>query len=164
MGRMERRKPPPDEVRDFWENRAGRWVTVHGIARRTLFDPTHDEQPFCHNLTDRRRTSVKFLGQQSERMIDDTCPQTGGMRSLWKARQSLTTWEPNRRHGHILPLFRSHLTRDTAAMIPLFQNPIASTEHGVPGSPLVCCITHRECRGRWEKRGFGVAKISQCVQ
>ena len=39
------------------------------------------------------------------------------------------TWEPNRHHSHILPLFRSHLTRDTAAMFPLFQNPVASTEH-----------------------------------
>ena len=39
------------------------------------------------------------------------------------------TWEPNRHHSHILPLFRSHLTRDSAAMFPLFQNPVASTEH-----------------------------------
>ena len=51
------------------------------------------------------------------------------MRSLWKGTTEFDTWEPNRRHGHILPLFRSHLTRDTAAMIPLFQNPVASTEH-----------------------------------
>ena len=38
-------------------------------------------------------------------------------------------WEANGHHSHILPLFRSHLTRDTAAMFPLLQNPVASTEH-----------------------------------
>ena len=43
----------------------------------------HDEQPFCQNLTDRRRTTVRFLGQQSEMKINDTWPQTGEMRSLW---------------------------------------------------------------------------------
>ena len=42
-----------DEARDCWENREGRWVRVHGIARRTLFDPMHDEEPFCHDLTGR---------------------------------------------------------------------------------------------------------------
>ena len=36
-------KKPCDEARDCWENRKGRWVRVHGIARRTLFDPLHDE-------------------------------------------------------------------------------------------------------------------------
>ena len=35
-----------DEARDYWENREGRCVRVHNIARRTLFDPMHDEQPF----------------------------------------------------------------------------------------------------------------------
>ena len=73
------------------------------------------------------------------------------------------TWEPNRHHSHMLPLFRSHLTRDTAAMFPLFKNPVASTEHGCR-DPFACCVTHRECRGRRKKRGFGVAKIIQCVQ
>ena len=47
-------KNPCDEARDYWENRRGRWVRVHGIARRTLFDPMHDEQPFCQDLTERR--------------------------------------------------------------------------------------------------------------
>ena len=28
----------------------------------------HDEQPFCQDLTERRRTTVRFLGQQSEMM------------------------------------------------------------------------------------------------
>ena len=75
---------PCDEARDYWENREGRCVRVHGIARRTLFDPTHDEQPLCQNVTERRRTTVRFLGQHSEMSIDDTLPQTGEMRSRWK--------------------------------------------------------------------------------
>ena len=66
-----------DEARDYWENRKGRWVRVHGIARRTLFDPMHDEQPFGQDLTERRRTTVRFLGQQSEVTIDDTWPRVG---------------------------------------------------------------------------------------
>ena len=73
-----------NEKRDHWENKKRRWVRVHGIARRTLFDPMHDEQPFCQDLTERRRTTVRFLGQQSEMTIDDTWPQKGEMRSLWK--------------------------------------------------------------------------------
>ena len=72
-------KNPSDEARDYWENREGRWVRVHGIARRTLHDPMHDEQPFCQNLTERRRTTVRFLGQQSEMTIDDTWPQVSEM-------------------------------------------------------------------------------------
>ena len=61
MERMYRRKTR-DETRDNWENREGRWVRVHGIARRTIFDPMHDEEPFCQNLTGRRRATVRFLG------------------------------------------------------------------------------------------------------
>ena len=109
-------------------------MRVHNVARRTLFDPMHDEQPFCHSLTERRRTTVKFLGQQSEMMIDDTWPQAGEMRSLWKGTTEFwtndmpqdDTWEPNRHHSHILPLFRSHLTRDTAAL-PKFSVCTATT-------------------------------------
>ena len=59
-------------------------MRVRGIARRTLFDPVHDEQPSCQNLTERRRTTVRFLGQQSEMTTDDTWPHVGEMRSLWK--------------------------------------------------------------------------------
>ena len=51
---------------DEQENRKGPWVRVHGIRRRTLRDPMRDEQPFCQDLTERRRTTVKFLEQQSE--------------------------------------------------------------------------------------------------
>ena len=67
-----------DEERDCWENRKGRWVRVHGIARRTLSDPMHDEQPFCQGLTERRRS------KQNEVTIDDTWPQAGEMRKLWQ--------------------------------------------------------------------------------
>ena len=126
-----------DEARDYWENREGRWVRVHSIARRTLFDPIHDEQPLCHNLTERRRTAVRFLEQQNEMIIDDTWPQAGEMQSLWKGTTEFwtndmpqdDTWRPNIHQSHILPLFRLHLTRDTAAMSPLRQNPVTSTEH-----------------------------------
>ena len=48
-----------DEARDNWENRKGRWVRVHGIARRTLFDPMHDEQPSV-------RTSLHTEERQSD--------------------------------------------------------------------------------------------------
>ena len=80
--------------------------------------PMHDEQPLCFHLTERRRTTVRLFGQQSEMMINDTWPQAGEMRSLWKGTTEFwtndmpedDTWEPNRHHSHILPLFRSHLT------------------------------------------------------
>ena len=70
-------------------------------------------------------------------MIDDTWPQAGEMRSLWKGTTEFwtndmpqdDTWEPNRHHSHILPLFNSHLARDTAAMFPLLQKTVTSTEH-----------------------------------
>ena len=159
---------------------------MHSIDRRTLHEPMHDEQLSCLNLTDRRRTAVRFLGQQSEMMIDDTCPQAGEMRSFWEGttkcwtnemRQD-DTWEGNRHHSHIFPLFRSHLTRDTAAMFPFCRNPVVSTKHECRNLHLPsrmprrkgdawfwCCQKYtRECRGRRNKRGFGVAKMIQRVQ
>ena len=74
------------------------------------------------------------------------------------------TWEANRHHSNILPLFRNHLTRDTAAMFPLLQNPVTSTEHECrdPHLPVVSHTVNAEEEGRGE--GFGVAKIIQCVQ
>ena len=53
--------------------------------------------------------------------IDGTWPQAGEMRSLWKGTTEFwtndmpqdDTWEANRHHSHILPLFRNHLTRNT---------------------------------------------------
>ena len=111
-------------------------------------------------------------GQQSEMLIDDTWPQAGEMRSLWKGTtefwtsdmQQDDTWEPNRHHSHTLPLFRNYLARDTAAMFPLFQNPVASTEHECwdPHLPVVSHTENAEEKGG--KRGFGVAKIFQRVQ
>ena len=128
---------PCDKTRDCWDNMEGRWVRVHGIARRTLFDPIHDEQPFCQDLTARRRTTIKFLGQQSEMTIDDTWPQTGEMRSLWKGSTEFwprdmpqdDTWKPNRHHSDILPLFRNHLTRNAVAMSPSPVDRVVQAEH-----------------------------------
>ena len=104
-------KNPCDEARDYWENRKGRRVRVHGIARRTLFDPMHDEQPFCQGLTERIRTTVRFLEQQSEVTIDDTWPQAGEMRHLWQGTTEFWTddmpqdaiWRTNRHHSSIIP-------------------------------------------------------------
>ena len=70
-------------------------------------------------------------------MIDDTWPRAGEMRSLWKGTTEFwtndmpqdDTWEAYRHHSYILPLFRSHMTRDTAAMFPVLQNTVTSTEH-----------------------------------
>ena len=42
------------EARDHWENREGRWVRMHSIDSRTLFEPMHDEQLSCLNLTERK--------------------------------------------------------------------------------------------------------------
>ena len=90
----------------------------------------HDEEPFWRDLPGRRRTRVKSLGQQSEMTIDDTWPQTGEMRNLWKGTAEFwtndtpqDTWEANRHHSHILPLFRGHLT-------------VTSTQHGCRDSHL----------------------------
>ena len=60
------------------------------------------------------------------------------------------TCEPNRHHSHILPLFRSHLTRDTAATFPLFQNPVASAEHECwdPHLPVVLHTENAKEEGR----------------
>ena len=84
-------------------------------------------------------------------MIDDTWPQAGEMRSFWKSTTEFwtrdmphdDTWEPNRHHSHILLLFRSHLTRDTAAVLSLFQNPVAQAEHGRRDPPL-SVMSHTE--------------------
>ena len=128
------------------------------IGELTLYNTMHDEQPFCQNLTERRRTTVRFLGQQSEMTIGDTWPQTGEMRSLWKGTTEFwtndmpqdDTWEANRHHSHILPLFRSDLSRDAAAMFPLRQNPVASTEHECRDRhlPAVPHTEHAEDKGR----------------
>ena len=46
------------------------------------------------------------------------------------------TWRPNRHHSNIIPLFRNHVTQNAVAMFPPPPNPVASTEHGCPHSPL----------------------------
>ena len=117
----------------------------------TLFDPMHDEQPFCQDLTERRRTTVRFLEQQSEVTIDDTWPRAGEMRSPWKGITEFwtndmpqdDTWRPNRHHSNILPLFRNHLTRNAVATFPPPPNPVASTEHGRRDSCLFA-VPHTE--------------------
>ena len=83
----------------------GRWVRVHSIARRTPFYPMRDEQPLCRNLTERRRTTVKFLGQQSEMLIDDTWPQAGEVRSLWKGTTEF--WTSDKTTDITVTYFRS---------------------------------------------------------
>ena len=81
MERMDKSQNPCDETRDYWENRKGRWVRVHGIARRTPFDPMHDEQPFCQDLTECRRTSFRLLGMRPSR-------RRRNYRATWTSRYS----------------------------------------------------------------------------
>ena len=52
-------KKPCDEVRDYWENREGRWVRVHSVARRTLATQCTTNSLFAI-------TSQDAGGQQSE--------------------------------------------------------------------------------------------------
>ena len=111
-----------DEARDYWENREGRWVSVHSIARRTLFDPLHDEQPFCHNLTERRRTTVRFLGQQNELLLVIPGHKQVRCEACGRARQSF---------GH-----PNDMPQDV-------QNPVASTEHECRDSHLPA-VSHTE--------------------
>ena len=111
----------------------------------------HDEQPFCQSLTERRRTTVRFLGQQSEVTIDDTCPQAGEMRNLWKGITEFwtddmpqdATWRPNRHHSNINPLFRNHVTQNAVGMFPPPPNPVISIEHGYRDSRL-SAVPHTE--------------------
>ena len=110
----------------------------------------HDEQPFCQDLTERRRTTVRFSRQQSE-MIHDAWPQAGEMRSLWKGTTEFwtnempqdDTWEPNRHHSNMLPLFRNQLTRNAVVMFPEPPNLVALTEHGCRDSH-VPAVPHTE--------------------
>ena len=66
------------------------------------------------------------------------------------------TLEANRHHTHRFPLFRSHLTRDTAAMFPLRQNPVVSTKHECrsPHLPAVSHIENDEEEARWVVSGL----------
>ena len=46
------------------------------------------------------------------------------------------TWQPNRHHSNVLPLFRNHLTRNAVAMFPPPLNPVAPTERECRDSRL----------------------------
>ena len=128
-------------------------MRVHGIARRTRFDPMHDEQLFCQGLTERRRTTDRFLGQQIEVTIDDTWPQAGEMRNLWKGITEFwtddmpqdATWRPQRHHSNIVLLFRNNVTQNA---VPCFlhlrvlssrlsMSAIISLETQLPCSPYL---------------------------
>ena len=159
---------PCDETPDYWDNMEGRWVRVHGIARRTLFDPMHDEQPFCQDLTARRRTTIQFFGQQSEMTIDDTWPQTGEMRSLWKGTTEFwtrdmpqdDTWTPNRHHSDILPLFRNHLTRNAVAMSPSPVDRVVQAEHERRDSHLHAVPRTEDAEKKGKSVGLKLPKLS----
>ena len=100
--------------------------------------------------------------------IDDTWPQAGEMRSLWKGTTDFgtkdmpqdDTWKPNRHHSNILPLFRNHLTRNAVAMFPPPPNPVASTEHGCqdPHLPAVPHTEDAEEKGR--RAVLGMSELS----
>ena len=154
-------KKPCDEARDYWENRKGRWVRVHGIARRTLFDPMHDEQPFCQGLTERRRTTVRFLGQQSEVTIDDTWPQAGEMRNRVLDRRHATgrhleTQQTSQQHDPALSQSRD--SKNAVAMFPPPPSPVISVEHGYRDSRL-SAVPHIE--NAEEKRRRVVLEMSE---
>ena len=107
---------------------------------------------FFRTSLKRRRTTGRFLGQQSEVTIDDAWPQAGEMRSLWKGITELfgtddmlqdATWRPNRHHSNIIPLFRNHVTQNAVAMFPPPPNPVISIEHGYRDSRL-SAVPHTE--------------------
>ena len=143
-------------------------MRLHGIARRTLFDPMHDEQPFCQDLTERRKTTVRFLGQQSEVTIDDTWPRVGEMQSLRKGTTEFwtndmpqdDTWRPNRHHSSILLLFRNHLTRHAVVMFPPPPNPVASTEHGCRDSRLPAVPHTEDAEEKGRRVVLGMSELS----
>ena len=128
----------------------------------------HDEQPFCQDLTERRRTTVRFLGQQSEVTIDDTWPRVGDMLSLWQGTTEFwtndmpqdDTWRPNRRHSNILPLFRNHLTRNAVAMFPPPPNPVVSTEHGCRDSRLSAVSHTEDAEEKGRRVVLGMSELS----
>ena len=128
----------------------------------------HDEQPFCQGLTERRRTAVRFLGQQSEVKIDDTWPQAGEMRSLGKGITEFwtddmpqdATWRPNRHHSNIIPLFRNHVTQNAVAMFPPPPNPVISIEHGYRDSRLSAVPHTEDAEEKGRSVVLGVSELS----
>ena len=75
------------------------------------------------------------------------------------------TWESNRHHSNIFPLFRNHLTRNAVAMFPLPPNPFASSEHECR-DPHLPAVSHTEDAEEKRRRvfffgrGAGVAELS----
>ena len=146
-------------------------MRVHGIARRTLFDPMHDEQPFCHSLTERRRTTVRFLGQQNEVTIDDTWPQAGEMRKLWQGITEFwtddvpqdSTWRPNRHHSSIIPLFPNHVTQTQWPCFLHLRVPSSRSSMGteIPVCPL--CLTPRMPRRKGDAWFWGCQNYPTCT-
>ena len=80
------------------------------------------------------------------------------MRNLWKGTTELwtsdmpqdDTWQPNRHHSNMFPLFRNHLTRNAVAMFPPLLNLVTSTEHECrdPHLPAVPHTEDAEEKGR----------------
>ena len=128
----------------------------------------HDEQPFLQDLTERRRTTVRFLGQESEVTIDDTWPRVGEMRSFRKGTTEFwttdmpqdDTWRPNRHHSNILPLFRNHLSRTAVAMFPLLPNPVASIEHECRDSRLPAVPHTEDAEEKGRRVVLGMSELS----
>ena len=127
-----------------------------------------DEQRFCQDLTERRRTTVRFLGQQCEVTIDDTWPRAGEMRSLWKGTAEFwtddmpqdATWRPHRHHSDIVPLFRHHVTRNKVAMFPPPPNPVISIEHGCRDSRLSAVPHTEDAEEKGRRVVLGMSELS----
>ena len=110
----------------------------------------HDEQPFCQDLTERRRTTVRFLGQQSEVTIDDTWPRVGAMRSLSEGTTEFWT----------TPGDPTDITRNAVAMFPPPPNPIVSTEHGCRDSRLPAVPHSEDAEEKGRRVVLGMSEVS----
>ena len=141
------------------------------IARRTPFDRMHDEQPFCQGLTERRRTTVRFLGQQSEVKINDTWPKAGEMRKLWKGITEFwtddmpqdATWRPNRHHSNIIPLFRNHVSQNAVAMFLHLRVPSSRLSMGTEIPVCLLCHTPRMPRRKRDAWFWGCQNYPTCT-
>ena len=120
------------------------------------------------SLTERRRTSVRFLGLQNEVTIDDTWPQAGVMRNLWQGITEFwtddmpqdTTWRPNRHHSSIIPLFRNHVTQNAVVMFPPPPSPVVSVEHGYRDSRLSAVSQTENAEEKRRRVVLGMSELS----
>ena len=62
-----------DEARDYWEKQRRTMGESTWYRQTDNIRPNARRTAFCQDFTERRRTTVRFLGQQSEMTIDDTC-------------------------------------------------------------------------------------------